>query len=149
MIHLCDSNVFLALAVGQHAHHSLAAEWFSSLADAETAVFCRVTRISFLRLLTQKIAPGYVPLSNAGAWSVLDRLVSDDAIGFATEPAGLETLWREWSALETASPKVWMDAYLAAFAAAGGMRLVTLDRDFQRFAPLGVDLRVLGAQARS
>lgn len=144
MIHLCDSNVFLALAVGQHAHHYVAAEWFSKLGASETVAFCRATRISFLRLLTQKIAPGYVPLSNAGAWSVLDQLTADDAVDFAPEPAGLESLWREWSSLETASPKVWMDAYLAAFAAAGGMRLVTLDRDFLRYVPLGVDVRVLG-----
>ena len=30
-------------------------------------------------------------------------------------------------------PRLWTDAYLAATAQAGGLRLVTLDRDFERF----------------
>ncbi len=54
MKYLCDSNVFLALSVEQHAHHSLAATWFGALTAADTASFCRATRISFLRLLLSK-----------------------------------------------------------------------------------------------
>jgi toxin-antitoxin system PIN domain toxin len=140
---LCDSNVFLALAVGQHAHHSLAAEWFEDLPEADTALFCRATRISFLRLLTQKIAPGYQPLSNLEAWVTLDQLMKDDAMGFETEPVGLDHLWRQLSEIQTPSPKVWMDAYLAAFAIAGGMRLVTLDKDFRTFESMGLDVLLL------
>jgi predicted nucleic acid-binding protein len=41
-----------------------------------------------------------------------------------------------------ASPKLWMDAYLAAFALAGGYQLVTLDKAFKQFK--GLNLRVLG-----
>jgi toxin-antitoxin system PIN domain toxin len=140
---LCDSNVFLALAVGQHAHHSLAAKWFGGLSESDVALFCRATRISFLRLLTQKIAPDYLPLSNREAWLALDRLMEDDATGFETEPAGLDHVWRQLSSVETPSPKVWMDAYLAAFAISGGMRLVTLDRDFRNFESMGLDLLLL------
>ncbi len=33
-------------------------------------------------------------------------------------------------------PKLWMDAYLAAFAAAAGVRLVTTDAAFGQFAGL-------------
>jgi predicted nucleic acid-binding protein len=36
-----------------------------------------------------------------------------------------------------------MDAYLAAFATAGGLRMVTLDRDFKTFVPHGLDLNLL------
>lgn len=143
MKHLCDTNVFLALAVGQHAHHPCAAAWFRCLGTADTAAFCRATRISFLRLLTQNIAPGYVPLANAGAWDVFDRLNLDDAVVNEGEPPGLDTIWRELSCLPTASPKRWMDAYLAAFAIAAGMRLVTLDKDFQSFTASGLDLLLL------
>lgn len=39
-----------------------------------------------------------------------------------------------------ASPKVVMDAYLAAFAVAGGYRLVTLDRAFVQFKGLEQDV---------
>jgi len=53
------------------------------------------------------------------------------------------TLWHSLSALNRASPKVWMDAYLAAFATAGGLRLLTLDRDFKSFVPQGLKLSLL------
>ncbi|MCU0982595.1 MAG: PIN domain-containing protein [Pirellulaceae bacterium] len=143
MKYLCDSNVFLALAVGQHAHHSLAAKWFAGLSEPDVAQFCRATRISFLRLLTQKLAPDYLPLSNLEAWLVLDRLTEDGATGFESEPAGLDPVWRHLSETQTPSPKVWMDAYLAAFAISGGMRLVTLDKDFRNFESMGLDWLLL------
>ena len=143
MKHLCDSNVFLALAVGQHVHHSISAHWFEELADSDTALFCRATRISFLCLLTQTIAPGFIPLTNDEAWTALDRMMEDDATDFEAEPAGLDPVWRELSEIGTASPKVWMDAYLAAFTITGGLRLVTFDKDFRKFEARGLDLLVL------
>lgn len=143
MTHLGDSNVFLALAVEQHAHHSAAAAWFRQLEGADTPRFCRATRIGFLRLLTQKIAPGYHPLTNRKAWSVLDQLLPDEAIGFEAEPEDLETTWRRLSEIDTLSPEQWMDANLAAFAVTAGLRLVTLDKDFQTFESPGLDLLLL------
>jgi predicted nucleic acid-binding protein len=41
----------------------------------------------------------------------------------------------------TASPKLWMDAYLAAFALAGRYSMVTTDAAFRQFR--GLDLLVL------
>lgn len=38
---------------------------------------------------------------------------------------------------------VALDAYLAAFAVAGKLRLVTLDRNFKNFVPQGLDLTLL------
>ena len=145
MNHLCDSNVFLAIAVEQHAHHALASGWFGALPETDTALFCRATRISFLRLLTQKIAPDYRPLSNREAWAALDQLMDDDATGFAAEPEGLDRVWRHLAERDSPSPKVWMDAYLAAFALTGGLRLVTLDKDFRNYVPAGLDLLLLRA----
>ncbi len=43
---------------------------------------------------------------------------------------------------DTASPKIWMDAYLAAFALAGGYQMVTTDAAFKQFR--GLDLLLLG-----
>jgi len=145
MRHLCDSNVFLAIAVEQHAHHALASKWFSALPKADTAMFCRATRISFLRLLTQKIAPDYQPLTNREAWSALDQLMEDDATGFAPEPEGLDRVWRRLAERDSPCPKVWMDAYLAAFAITDGLRLVTLDKDFRNYESDGLDLLLLKA----
>jgi uncharacterized protein len=145
MRYLCDSNVFLALAVEQHVHHGLALSWFGALAGADTALFCRATRISFLRLLTQKIAADFVPLTNREAWGVLDELMTDDATGFEGEPPGLEFVWRQLADGDSSSPKLWMDAYLAAFAIVGGLRMVTFDKDFQNFESHGLDLLLLSA----
>lgn len=39
--------------------------------------------------------------------------------------------------------KIWMDAYLAAFAITGRLEFVTLDRDFQAYEPHGLKLRLL------
>jgi predicted nucleic acid-binding protein len=69
--------------------------------------------------------------------------MEDDATGFEIEPAGVDYVWRQLSSSQTPSPKVWKDAYLAAFAIAGGMRLVTLDGDFRNFESMGLDLLLL------
>ena len=49
---------------------------------------------------------------------------------------------KKFAVRETASPKLWMDAYLAAFALAGRYRIVTTDAGFRQFQ--GIDLLVLG-----
>lgn len=36
------------------------------------------------------------------------------------------------------SPNLWTDAYLAAFAKSGGLRLVSFDRGFTRFSGLAL-----------
>jgi hypothetical protein len=38
-----------------------------------------------------------------------------------------------------------MDAYLAAFAMAAGLSLLTLDKDFKSFTARGLDLALLNA----
>jgi len=55
----------------------------------------------------------------------------------------LELRWRQFAARDTASPKLWMDTYLAAFARAGGYRMVTTDTAFRQFS--GLDLVLLGS----
>lgn len=108
-------------------------------------LFCRQTQQTLLRLLTNSaVLGGYgiAPLSNAEAWAVFEALRGDDRVGFADEPAGLEAHWKQFAVRDSASPKLWMDAYLAAFAAAGGHTMVTTDSGFQQF--VGLDLVLLG-----
>jgi predicted nucleic acid-binding protein len=57
------------------------------------------------------------------------------------EPGGLEPRWKELARRDDASPKLWTDAYLAAFALAAGCRMVTTDADYRQFA--GLDLLLL------
>lgn len=76
----------------------------------------------------------------AEAWRLLDLLFSDARFTFAGEPPGLETAVRRWTADRQAATKVWTDAYLAAFAQAAGVSLVTFDRGFRRYEGLNVVL---------
>jgi toxin-antitoxin system PIN domain toxin len=102
--------------------------------------------VTFLRLLTNAavLSPyGNPPLTNRQAWETYQALLADDRIAFRSEePAGLEALWRRFAVRGTASPKLWMDAYLAAFALSGGCRLVTTDTAFRQFG--GLDVELLG-----
>lgn len=82
-------------------------------------------------------------MNNREAWEVLDRLLEDEAVGYAAEPGEIDGLWRSLSEEPAASPKRWMDAYLASFAMAGRLRLVTFDRGFRAFEPAGLDLLLL------
>lgn len=44
--------------------------------------------------------------------------------------------WKKLAGNSKAAPKLWMDAYLAAFAVAGGYQLVTTDKAFKQFKGL-------------
>jgi toxin-antitoxin system PIN domain toxin len=143
--HLCDSSVWLALALTGHRHHTHAREWLDTLDEPASAMFCRVSQQTLLRLLTTAavLAPYRTePLTNDEAWTVYEALVSDDRIAFGTEPAGLASSWKEFTRRDTASPKLWMDAYLAAFALAARWTMVTTDTAFRQFS--GLDLLLLG-----
>ena len=137
---LADNNIWLALALSKHAFHAAARAWLAGRAPRE-ALFCRATQQSFLRLLTTSAvsAPyGIPPLSNKAAWSVYEGFLADERIAWVEEPSGLERHWKKLAAGSKASPKLWMDAYLAAFALAGGYQLVTTDKAFKQFKGLGL-----------
>ncbi len=144
--HLCDGNVWLALALSGHVHHDAARTWLDSIDEPASVTFCRATQQTFLRLLTNTavLAPyGNEPLTNIAAWEAYRALIADDRIVLrADEPAGLEAHWRTFACRDTASPKLWMDAYLAAFAMSDGYRMVTTDTAFRQFE--GLDLLLLG-----
>jgi predicted nucleic acid-binding protein len=75
------------------------------------------------------------------ALALFDHTHHDVARGWFE--AGLERRWQQFAVRDAASPKLWMDAYLTAFAQAGGYRLVTTDAAFKQFA--GLDLVLLGS----
>ncbi len=144
--YLLDTNVWLAAIFTTHPFHHLAEQTLQQATPAQPVAFCRATQQSFLRLATTPTllkAYGAEGLTNRDALIALDALLALPQICFRDEPAGVFTLWRTLASCATASPKVWMDAYLAAFAIAGGLRLVTLDNDFKNFVPHGLDLSLL------
>ena len=64
-------------------------------------------------------------------------------VAFIDEPSGTRDLWLLLANRNTASPKLWMDAYLAAFAISGSLRFVTTDKAFYQFESQGLDLQLL------
>lgn len=120
-----------------------------SIQDSASVVICRATQLSLLRLLTNSSIfgrYGYPPLTNDEAWNTYGAILSDHRVIFrVNELNGLDRWWREYSQRPTASPKLWMDAYLAAFARAEGCRMVTTDSAYRQFQ--GLDLLLLGDAA--
>ncbi len=131
-MHLVDVNVWLALAFRQHVHHVSAAKWFSMAPG--TSYFCRFTQIGFLRLATNPAATGRVAVGMTDAWSAYDLLSADPQVEFAIEPDGIESVFRDFAKGTQLSPKLWNDAYLAAFAKLADYEIVTFDQGFSQFA---------------
>lgn len=143
---LFDTNVWLAAIFPTHPFHPQAQQALQRATSAQPALWCRATQQSFLRLASTPTllkAYGAEGMTNRDAFIALDALQTLPQVKLMDEPAGAFSLWRNMATLDTASPKVWMDAYLAAFAIAGGLRMVTLDRDFKNFVPQGLDLALL------
>lgn len=125
--YLPDVNVWLALASSRHFHAPVCAAWLNGLESAGVA-FCRVTQMGLLRLLTTASIMGTDVLTSRAAWRAYRTLLSDPRLRFAPEPPGLDAEWQQLMSQNHPAPKLWTDAYLAAFARTSGMRLVTLDR---------------------
>ena len=144
---LVDSSVWLAAVFPQHPHHARAQEELSIATPLAPAVFCRATQQSFLRLITTpQILRAYAveAMTNRSALKTFELLRAHPSIAMHDEPPGAVALWHRLAAGDAASPKVWMDAYLAAFSISGGLSFVTLDRDFKRYEAHGLRLRLLG-----
>ena len=147
---LFDANIWLALAFSSHPHHSVAVAAHEKATDSGLAVFCRATQQSFLRLAS---TPAFLRLCNAtgftnrDALKTLEQFMAANSVTFREEPRRLVPIWHRLAAVDDASPKVWMDAYLAAFAIAGDCLIVTLDHDFLAFEIQGLKLELLESAA--
>jgi toxin-antitoxin system PIN domain toxin len=142
---LFDVNVWVALAFSTHPRHAQAKAAFESASNEAPAVFCRATQQSFLRLVTTPTIQkcyGSERITNAMAWDRWEYLAAMPQMLYFSEPPNLETHWGTFAKLNSPAPKVWMDAYLAAFAKAYHIPVTTLDSDFQNFE--GLDVRMLG-----
>lgn len=138
--YLADVNVWFALAVEEHQHHRQARQWWDETPG--TLGFVRTTQLGLLRLLTSSGPMRGQPLTNQEAWAVWDGFLSDDRVRVFPEMASLDDQFRVLSMSSQPSPKVWVDAYLAAHAVANGAVLVTFDRAFSRY---NVPCHLLGA----
>jgi len=128
---LPDVNVWLALAVQEHPHHTAARRYWAKEAAARLH-FCRVTMLGLVRLLTEPRLMGPAALNAAAALAHYEHFAALPEVGLAAEPADTGAALRRYVAAGLPA-RLITDAYLAAFAAAGKFRLVTFDRDFERF----------------
>ena len=122
-----DINVWLALLIEDHIHRPSAVAWWRA-DHSKRIAFSRLTQIGVLRLLTTSAAMNGQPLSMAEAWAAHDYLYLDHRVVFLPEPSTLEQAFRAAAAGDQTSPKLWADAYVAAFAEAAGAEVVTFDR---------------------
>ncbi len=147
---LLDVNVWLAAAFPAHPAHDSSQKVLLEATPGAPALFCRATQHSFLRLVsTPAIFNAYRsdPITNRDALSALAAFAALPQVDLIEEPPELEALWWHLAGLEETAPKRWMDAYLAAFAIRGSLRMISLDRDFQQFLAAGLDLDLLPVEA--
>jgi len=123
-----DVNVWVALHHQAHKHHPATLAWFRSLASETTLVFCRHTQMGMFRLLTTEAVMGDEALTQRKCWAIYAKWMAGGRAVQWLEPTGVGEAFQKRTTADEPAPKSWADGYLAAFAEAGGMRLVTFDR---------------------
>jgi toxin-antitoxin system PIN domain toxin len=132
-MHLADINVWVAMAFASHSHHQSARAWFDRSDILPDCCFCRFTQLGFLRIANNAAAVSSSVVTQSQAWKLYDHFLAHPRVSFADEPAGIEPIWRQSTQLASYSSKTWNDAYLAAFAQAGGLEIVTFDQGFAQY----------------
>ena len=89
--------MWVALTSDGHIHHGIAARWFATLGSDSRLVFCRITQLSLLRLLTTQAVMGTEVMTQTEAWQIYDGWVHDPRVLFLDEPPGLEQRLRSYS----------------------------------------------------
>ncbi len=132
---LPDLNVWLALAAPNHFHHQQALNYWEQKA-AEQVHFCTVTALSLVRLLSQPTLMGSAVKTTHEASTHLQALCQQPGVSFAIPASDGWDVFHQLMSEVNLSPRLCTDAYLAALAISNGWRLVSFDRDFERFGDL-------------
>lgn len=132
---LLDASVWVPLCAPDHVHHERACHYWETEAAPRVA-FCRVTAMALLRHLTNPRIMQHAVQTSAAAWEIYERWLALPEIIFLPDPPELHQQLGQLSRSLNLGPALWTDAYLAAFAMAGGYRLVAFDADFRRFVSL-------------
>jgi toxin-antitoxin system PIN domain toxin len=78
MTYLPDVNVWIALVAERSVHHDAARRWFAET-EPEVLVFCRITQLGVLRLLTNRHVMQKEVLSPEVAWAAYRDLRKNPA----------------------------------------------------------------------
>ena len=141
---LADVNVVFPLLVSRHQHRAAAVAWFDS--TGADVVLCRLARLGALRLLCTAQVMGPDVLPPKVALAALEVLEADERISLLHEPDGLDAALKTLVVGCTTTPNLWTDAYLAAFTSVAGLKLVSFDRGFSKFA--GLDFLPLASDTK-
>lgn len=136
MAYLADVNVLVALLHARHIASSSANAWLDRQEEPRSIALCRVAQMGTLRLLTNPAWLAGDVLTARQVWDGWDLMCSDGRFYEAPEPAGIEDAWRALTSPLPLGQQADTDAYLAAFAIAGGYRFVTFDLGFRKFEDL-------------
>ena len=132
---LPDLNVWLALTCPGHSHHRQAVHYWEQQA-AEQVLFCTVTALGLVRLVCQPKVMGAAVKTAKEASALLESCCQQPGVSMAlAEPQGWG-LFHQFLRSSEVPARLCTDAYLAAIAMANGWRLVSFDRDFERFEGL-------------
>lgn len=133
---IVDVNLWFAWLLSDNSKHLDAKKWFATL-QPEQAVLCRVVQLSVVRLLSDAriMGPNSKP-SPQKAWSLVCAICEDERVVFAPEPENWQGEFPRFLTDPRPAPKLIADAYLAAFAMAGGYRLASFDSGFKQFKGL-------------
>jgi hypothetical protein len=97
--------------------------------------------VGLLRLLNNPAVMQEEVLDTARCWAVWQRLLEDERFRFTwAEPSGLDAVFERFTTGRAFSPRLWTDAYLAAYAQAAGFTLATFDKSFRSFSGLTCDV---------
>ena len=120
------------LSAPEHVHYPRARRYWDEESASELA-FCRVTALALLRHLTNAKILGSAALDGGAAWHALETWLAVPQVTLLPEPPGVDELLAQWAGKLDLRAGHWTDAYLAAFAAASGCRLIAFDGDFHRY----------------
>ena len=130
--YLIDINVWLAMTWDLHPQHVSASRWYAAMNESNDSalLFCRMTMLGFLRLLTNRTVMGDSTITLNNALKLYDRWILDPRVELLPEPRRIDKLFRQALSPVAAQPatKAITDCYLIGFAAAAGAHIVTFDR---------------------
>ncbi len=139
-----DTNIWVAATFPEHIGHIQAVKFLSNRDHQSPAWLSPHICISWMRLISTRStcliysSPAY---SNQDAQEVLKKWLSQPEIQYMDkEPDGTFEKWKQLSSSPLPSPKIWMDAYIAAIAIEAKLPLVTFDKGFQAYTAQGLQL---------
>ncbi len=133
---LPDVNVWVGLCSAAHPFHAAAMRYWQSACESGTQLwFCRTTMMGLVRVLSQPRAMGPNALSLTQAMTLYRQWLDTPAVGLLADPAGLDDAIEQLLGArgQPLPVRLWTDLGLAATAQSAGLRLISFDRDFERF----------------